>query len=362
MNFSRRSLLYLGGATALTTFPLPASANAPPARWMGCRQVGEGHYATLFNGAGTVLLDVPLPGRGHDIVPSPVGKSTVVMARRPGTFALVIDLTSGETLHELNASSGHHFYGHGCFSPDGNWLYTTENHYETGEGVVGVRNARQDFDLEGHFSSGGIGPHELVLMPDGKTLAIANGGIHTHPDAGRTKLNLDTMVPSLSLVDRTTGKRDAIHRLSAEHHQLSIRHLAAGPQGLALALQYEGPKRHRVPLLALYQNDELKLAETPEPVAKAMRNYAGSVTYDASGELVALTCPRGNLVSFWSARDGSYLGSHTAHDVCGIVALEQPGTFEITAGSIAFQATLEATKSPAQFAETKWDNHLVSIA
>ena len=362
MNLSRRSLLYLGGATALATAPLPAIAETPTARWMGCRQVGEAHYATLFDATGTVLLDARLPGRGHDIVASPDGQSVVVMARRPDTFALVIDLTSGEIVHEFTASKEHHFYGHGCFSPDGNWFYTTENHYESGNGVIGVRNVRQDYKLEGHFSSGGTGPHELLVMADGETLAIANGGIRTHPDTGRTKLNLDTMVPSLTLVDRTTGRLDAVHTLDAEHHQLSIRHLAAGPQGLALALQYEGPKRHRVPLLALYQNGGLKLAETPAPVAKAMRNYAGSVVYDVSGEIVALTCPRGNLVSFWDSGEGTYLGFHTARDVCGIAPLDRPGSFTLTAGSLAFNATLETTKSTVQFAETQWDNHLVSIA
>ncbi len=99
-----------------------------------------------------------------------------------------------------------------------------------------------------------------------------------------------------------------------------------------------------------------------DAIAKAMRNYAGSVAYDASGEIVALTCPRGNLVTFWSSHDGSYLGFHTARDVCGIVALEQPGTFGVTAGSLALQATLEATRTSARFAETHWDNHLVAIA
>lgn len=362
MNLSRRNLLSLGGAAALTTTPLPTSAEEPLSRWMGCRQAGEDHYATLFDATGKVLLDKLLPGRGHDVVPSPDGQSVVVMARRPDTFALVIDLPSGNTRHQFAASAGHHFYGHGCFSPDGDWFYTTENHYKSGDGVVGIRNVRRDYKLEGHFSSGGIGPHEVLVMADGETLAIANGGIQTHPDTGRTKLNLDTMIPSLTLVDRTTGRLDAIHTLDAKHHQLSIRHLAAGPQGLALALQYEGPKRHRVPLLALYRNEELKLADTPDPVARAMRNYAGSVTYDASSELIALTCPRGNLVSFWSSYDGRYLGSHTASDVCGIAALDQPGTFEVTAGSLAFQATLQTTRNTAQFADTQWDNHLVAIA
>eukprot|EP00435_Cladocopium_sp_Y103_P078934 s1_g2673.t1 len=329
---------------------------------MGCRQVRDTYFVTLFDDAGRVHLDIPLPGRGHDIVPSSNGRQVVIVARRPDRFALVVDLNSGDVLHRLNASAGHHFYGHGCFSADGSLFYTSENHYDTGEGVIGVRDARRNFELIGHIPSGGIGPHEVLLMADGKTLAVANGGIHTHPDTGRSKLNLETMAPSLTLLDSTNGQLIARHTLDATHHQLSIRHLAAGPRGLAAALQYEGPKRNRVPLLALFDGTNLKLAETPEPVARAMRNYAGSVAVDTSGEIIALTCPRGNLVSFWTSDQGTYLGSHTARDVCGIAPLATPGNFALTAGPTVFHATHHTTKTTAQFAETQWDNHLISIA
>jgi len=361
MSPSRRHILQ-GSVAALVAAPLPAIANTANARWMGCRQVGEAYFATLFDGTGRVHLDVQLPGRGHDIVPSPDGQRVVIMARRPDRFALVVDLNSGEVHHHLTASDGHHFYGHGCFSADGALFYTSENHYETGAGVIGVRDANKGFELLGHFASGGIGPHEILLMDDAKSLAIANGGIRTHPDTGRSKLNLDTMAPSLSFVEPTSGELASRHVLDLEHQQLSIRHLAAGPNGLAAALQYEGPKRNRVPLLALFDGIQLTLAETPDPVAKAMRNYAGSIAFDVSGEVVALTCPRGNLVSFWSADDGSYLGSHTARDVCGIAPLENPGHFALTAGAIALHATLDTTTTTAQFADTQWDNHLVPIA
>lgn len=362
MTFTRRQILQGSAAATLAAAPLPAIARKADARWMGCRQVGENHFATLFDETGHVHIDVPLPGRGHDIVPSPSGKRVVIMARRPDRFALIVDLKAGDIQHHIQASQGHHFYGHGCFSADGSLFYTSENHYETGDGVIGVRNTNKSFELLGHFPSGGIGPHEILLTADGRSLAIANGGIRTHPDTGRSKLNLETMAPSLTLVDSATGALTARHTLGSEHHQLSIRHLAAGPKGIAAALQYEGPKRNRVPLLALFDGSRLTLADTPPEVAKAMRNYAGSVTYDVSGNIIALTCPRGNLVSFWTSADGSYLGSHRARDVCGIAPLENPGQFTLTAGAIAFQANMDTITTTAEFAETQWDNHLAPIA
>ncbi|PAX95204.1 Tat pathway signal protein, partial [Bordetella pertussis] len=38
------------------------------------------------------------------------------------------------------------------------------------------------------FDTAGIGPHEALLLPDGKTVCVANGGILTHPDYGKLEL------------------------------------------------------------------------------------------------------------------------------------------------------------------------------
>ena len=81
----------------------------------------------------------------------------------------------------ISAATGRHFYGHGCLSADKSVLFTTENDYDAVKGVIGIRDAK-DFQSVGEYSSYGIGPHDIHLMPDGKTLVVANGGIQTHPD------------------------------------------------------------------------------------------------------------------------------------------------------------------------------------
>ena len=107
----------------------------------------------------------------------------MAFARRPGRFADVIDCRSGAQLARLEPPEGHHFYGHGVFSPEGEVMYTTENAFESGEGMIGVWNAR-DYRRIGQFPSGGIGPHEMLLRRDAPGLVVANGGIETHPDTG----------------------------------------------------------------------------------------------------------------------------------------------------------------------------------
>ena len=85
-------------------------------------------------------------------------------------------------------------------------------------------------------------------------------------------------------------------------HQLGIRHAAVNARGLvAVAMQYEGSKRDRVPLVGLHEGEELRLLEAPEEIQRRMRHYTGAIAFDLSGELLAVSSPRGNLFTFWDA-------------------------------------------------------------
>ena len=166
--------------------------------------------------------------------------------------------------------------------------------------MVGIRDAEDGYRQIGEFASQGIGPHELVLMPDGATLAVANGGIRTHPDNDRA-MNLDTMQPSLAYLDLASGRLRDAFGLAARLHRLSIRHLAVNRDGLvAVAMQYEGSRRDRVPLVGLHDGGALRLLDAPRHRA-AHAPVRGSIAFDQGGRLLAVSCPRGNLITFWDA-------------------------------------------------------------
>ncbi|MEQ9519800.1 MAG: DUF1513 domain-containing protein [Parvibaculum sp.] len=363
MDRTRRHILKSGaalGACALS--PTPSLASATNGRWIGCRKVGDQHYATQFDGEGQVLTNTQLPDRGHGIIIAPDGTSAVIMARRPGTYALQIDLETGESCAPVESAQDRHFYGHGCFSRDGALFFTTENDIRSGNGVLSVRDARDGMRELASFPSGGIGPHETRLLEDGITLAIANGGIMTRPETGRTPLNLTSMAPSLVMMDSRTGDLKSQHHLPENRAQLSIRHMSAHGNQIALALQYEGPKSDATPLLALFEGENLRLAETPAPLARAMRNYAGSITHDLTGMLVAMTCPKANLVTFWNAETGEPVGHKRANDVCGVAPGQKPGEFILTAQADILVATLTGLQPRESLANSQWDNHLTRIA
>ena len=60
------------------------------------------------------------------------------------------------------------------------------------------------------LANGSFGPHEIRLLPQGDTLVVANGGIETHPDSGRSKLNLPTMRPNLAYITIDGALKDRV--------------------------------------------------------------------------------------------------------------------------------------------------------
>lgn len=372
MATDRRSFLIGIGAAALAgavhAVPGRARAAGAPA-WIAARADVEGRFhATVLDRAGSLLLDAPLTARGHGAAVDPHRRHAVLFARRPGEFAVVLDLVRMVVARTIAPQAGRRFQGHGVFAPDGRLLYATENAYDEERGVIGVYDAVRGFARVGEFDSGGIGPHELILLPDGATLAVANGGILTHPDLPRAKLNVPSMDPSLTLVDRRDGTLTARYRLPADLHRLSIRHLAATADGtIGIALQYEGPPPDLVPLVALYRpNEGLRPLDAAPATLQRMRQYCGSAAVEPAGRWLAVSAPRGNLVTFWDLAGDRLAGTVTIGDGCGVAAAGA-GRFLLTSGTGGAglydmaTATLIPLAGPI-IEKSRWDNHATAIA
>jgi hypothetical protein len=367
--FGRRAFLASAAGSLLLALGFRAATlrGSDGPLYVGCRaDDAERYFTTGFGADGRVVFDIPLPGRGHGAAFRPAPAHCVVFARRPGAFAVVIDADRGEALRRIDAATGRHFYGHGAFSPDGRYLFTSENDFEAGRGVIGIRDAEDGYRQIGEFASQGIGPHELVLMPDGATLAVANGGIRTHPDNDRAMLNLDTMQPSLAYLDLANGRLRDAFGLAARLHHLSIRHLAVNRDGLvAVAMQYEGSKRDRVPLVALHDGGALRLLDAPPAIERRMRHYAGSIAFDPGGRLLAVSCPRGNLITFWDAHAGRLADQIDVADGCGVTPADAPGAFVITGGrgQVLRVDPARGDGAPVVVAAPSiaaWDNHVAT--
>ena len=236
--------------------------------------------------------------RGHGFARHPSGRVGVAMARRPGTFAVAFELDGDAPPMTFHTPKDRHFQGHGVFEPQGRYLFATENDFEGERGCLGIYDSADGYKRVGELPSHGVGCHELVLMPDGKTLAVANGGILTHPASGRAKLNIGTMAPNLAYVDLASGElMDKAEYTAGRKSKLSIRHLAVTPDGrIVFACQDQGDTADGLDLVAMHRPGSGGLVEWPAPegLTLGLAGYCGSVAVNTAGTLAAVSAPRGN--------------------------------------------------------------------
>ncbi len=345
---------FLAGLMA-AALPKPTWADVGSPACLSAGKRGEGYVLHGLSAVGDSLFQIDLPGRGHAAAAHPTRPLAVAFARRPGTFALVIDCSTGAVRHQITPPVGRQFNGHGAFSADGSVLYTSEVVAATSLGRIGLWDTA-DFSRIGEWASGGIGPHDIKRLADG-SLVVANGGIATDP-ADRTKLNIATMRPNLIRLSSEGIALDGAE-LAPEYAQNSIRHLAVGPDGtIAFALQWEGDLSDPVPLLGLWQPGKAaRLCGVPQDQALRMQGYAGSIAMAGDGK-IALTSPRGGVVMIHGA-DGTHLASHARAEICGVAALGDGLMASDGMGALWTCGTdglaLMAKGGPA------WDNHLIAI-
>lgn len=348
---------FLTGLAASASLPPGASwADAGHPAYLSAAQTPGGGYVLCgLRTDGSLAFRLPLPDRGHAAAAHPYVPEAVAFARRPGTFAIILDCMTGRILHRLEAPPGRHFYGHGTFLYNGDLLCTTENDIETGEGRIGLWARAAAYMRVGDIPSGGIGPHDILQLPGTNRLAVANGGIRTHPDTGREKLNLDTMRPNLTITDAEGTIADQA-ALPEDLHQNSLRHLAVNADGeVACAFQWQGDPFAAPPLLAAYRDGTLTLANMSETEIRALNGYVGSVAYSRNGQEIVITSPRGGVAHCLGA-DLSVGAIHRQADVCGVGATWDGFLLTDGLGQVATFG-----KAPKTSHDLRWDNHLIAI-
>lgn len=266
----------------------------------------------------------PLPTRGHGVQTLPDGQ-LVFAARRPGDWLLRWQPKTGE-LQWAWMQEDRCFNGHVALAgpaPQGagssGILFTTETDLEDSQGCIGLRDARS-LEKRAEWRSHGMDPHELLVLPaalgnlPAGTLMVANGGIPTQSETGRSKKWLDSMDPSLVALHPADGR--LLGQWKLPDPRLSIRHLAwdAVRQRLGIALQaeHDDERRQSAPIFAVWDGQRLQLAQHQPPLA----GYGGSVECAplAQGGFV-VSCPKSDCMAWFDA-EARYLGSSPQGDVC----------------------------------------------
>ncbi|MCH2056080.1 MAG: DUF1513 domain-containing protein [Thalassotalea sp.] len=357
MSISRRQFLLAAGGVAAASIVGFAPKLRAKEHWLvsACSDGKGKHFAAAFDLNGRLINQVTLPARGHEVIPHPKKPGhALVFARRPGEYLIEANFNKGEIVKTITPESGFHFYGHGITI--NNQLITAENDYHKGRGAIVLRDLNT-YEVTASVDSGGIGPHQIAMMPDNKTLVIANGGILTHPSQPRKKLNLDTMLPNLSYMALDTGQ--IISRHDIDNPKLSIRHLDVSQSGQIVAgLQYQGAKTDLVPLAVSHQgNDKLTYLSATEDVWRKMNQYTASVCIDNNTNIAAISCPRADIITYWSLESGQFIGEQRLADGAGLTYLD--GIIASSGKGLVIKTSSD--KAPTRFDKLRWDNHLGHI-
>ncbi len=335
---------------------------------IGAQGSKKAHYSLSWFSNNKQKPNIALSGfRGHGAAQHPAHPASILMfGRRPSTVGIEVDLKAEGISQTFHCAKNRHFFGHGCFNKTGSLLFTTEADTNTSKGKIGIRDA-QTYQQIGEYESHGIGPHELALMPDGKTLVVANGGILTRPRSGRKKLNLDTMDSRLSYIDLENGT--LLDDFKVAEPKASIRHLDVIDDGtvvFAMQLQREAtPHNKIIPLGGVHHpTKKIQLFEKPDNLVHAMNDYMGSIAINSKTRTAGFTSPRGNIVAFWDIDSLKLKGYHELSDVCGIAVTNQQNDFVISNsfGQLRYLNASSLKEDKTQRVindDIRWDNHLM---
>lgn len=353
---ARRKLLkaaLFGAASPILPFGCASTERSQVPALIGCSISGRDQYsAVVADDYGLPIRKLPLPERGHGVATNTRFNHAVVFARRPGTFFMVFDYTSGEIVKLSSAIPTRHFYGHGVYSNDGNWLYATEGERGTSKGIIGVYDVLSGYEKVAEFSGFGLGPHEVIVMPD-DSLAIGVGGVHTK---GRRPLNLDSMSPSLSYL---SSEGELIDQVGLTDHQLSIRHLAHdGSETVLCGQQYRGEPEESPSLLAMHTRGSkmFELEADPEQWAR-FNHYIASIA--ATDEWILATSPRGNCYGIWSKQTRKLVELSSLSDASGVVVSNNH--FLVSSGSGNVITDKYPSENTSINSNIQWDNHWSAI-
>lgn len=332
-----------------------------------------GDRVGLLRDDGGALVEsasLALPTRAHGLMAGADG-SALIAARRPGDWLLRWHPGSSRVQwHWMD--DDRRLNGHLARCALTGAVLSTETDLDSGAGLLGVRDP-VTLNKQAEWPTHGLDPHQVLVLPfsvgpwPAGTVLVANGGIPTQAETGRSKRELGRMDASLVALESRSGRLLGQWRLPDP--RLSIRHLACNlganhrscRVGVALQAEHDDAGARRMaPVLALWDGHRLGLCRGQPELA----GYAGDITATESGGFV-LSCPRANTLAVFTAR-GDFVSALPAADACALASSPRGW---LAAGRDGWMRERGATNglhpyrpvdSAGQPIATQWDNHASS--
>ncbi|MCB9893003.1 MAG: DUF1513 domain-containing protein [Planctomycetes bacterium] len=244
---------------------------------------------------------------GHGFTPRLDKPHVVMITEKHGQGCLELDLTGGKVLRKVTPGAGREFYGHSAFSPDGKLWYCTEADTEDGSynGVLAIRDAQSMELRDQTFPTHGVSPHDCILIDDGATLVITNGGGPVgHADEPAC----------VAYVNVKTG--EARKLLKFKNDKINAGHIAMTSRGELVCVSaprdgIDSASDDWRGAITFYHPDKDSFVTADDPIRSQMKGETLSVAINEKTMIVAATNPAGNIVTFWDFKTGKLVKSLT---------------------------------------------------
>ncbi len=295
------------------------------------------HFLDLLDldGGDAEPARIPLDFLAHGFAVHPKRRHEAALFEKRGPGACYVDLVERRVLAKIAPLTGHAFYGHGAFTRGGDVVLAVETELSTRGGVISVRDGKSFAPLD-RFPTFGVRPHDCVLVDDGRTLAVTNGG---------GDVASDEEMPCVTFVDIATRK--LLERFPVESPRINTGHIAfAGRREFAVvSAPRDGLPEDTTPggVSLRIGNGPLSQLLEPREVVSRMVGETLSVWIDKQRGVVATTSPRGGLLVFWRLRDGALVRAIELPNARGVTQTLDARYYAVSHGTSARLALFDVT-------------------
>lgn len=291
-------------------------------------------FLDMFDLASSRLQTIELDFLAHGLTTMPERSTTAALFEKRGPHAAIVDLLKRD-VRAFKAGPRRAFYGHGVYSPDSRTIYSVEIDTETQEGLLSLRDA-STFEVTGEMPTGGKNPHDALLLEDGKTLVITNGGGVISSGAPA----------SVAFVDLEARKVVDLVKMSDEN--INAGHVAVGRDGsiAVVSAPRDGLPSMNVGGLSLRRAGETGPAawmRDPIDVADRMIGESLSVAIHEPTGIVAATHPYGGIITLWNLAERRLLKTYELVSVRGVTVTLDGRLFAVAFGLEGLLAFIDPT-------------------
>lgn len=262
----------------------------------------------------------------HHISIDPNNKYRLFCFEKNGENACEIDLQTQSVVRHFQSDNNRLYSGHAVFSHDAKKILSIENDKENFQGSISIRDSKT-FEVIKSLPTLGLSAHDCHLLEDNILLVSNTGksasGFH-QPSLVYIDLNTEKLIERITLDD--TGLIDG--GLNCGHFKMTKDNNLV----IASAPNNTDDKTLSGGVSIRTQDKKTTTMTEPDLVIKRMTGEALGIEFNQQHNVVAITHPDANLLTFWSMAEKNLIKAYGIENPRGICQTLDQQNFIVSYG------------------------------